>query len=181
MNTEKKKKKFVMPHTYVILGIFILFGFLLTFILPSGQYERYTNDEGVTIRISILPNYRQRLSRYFRSILGCAQGHDQYVIDYFHDFHRCRCFPGHHRHWRIGQRCRTNCSCFERKRDLGHSFASFHLFHRRRHFWYVPRRPSLCSSMYYAGSFTGLRCTSRNEYGTGRCTGWIPIRLDESV
>lgn len=49
MDNTKKKKKFVMPHTYVILGIFILFGFLLTFILPSGEYERFVNDADVTV------------------------------------------------------------------------------------------------------------------------------------
>ncbi len=49
MEGNIKKKKFVMPHTYVILGIFILFGFFLTFVLPSGEYDRYLNDAGLTV------------------------------------------------------------------------------------------------------------------------------------
>lgn len=49
MDTTKKKKQFKLPHTYVILAIFILFGFFLTFVLPSGEYERFVNEAGVTV------------------------------------------------------------------------------------------------------------------------------------
>lgn len=49
MDKIKEKRKYKLPHTYVILAIFILFGFFLTFILPSGEYERFTNDAGVTV------------------------------------------------------------------------------------------------------------------------------------
>lgn len=49
MDTLNQKKKFKLPHTYVILAIFILFGFFLTFVLPSGEYARVTNDAGVTV------------------------------------------------------------------------------------------------------------------------------------
>ena len=35
-----KKKGFKMPDIYIILGIFILFMAVLTYIVPAGQYDR---------------------------------------------------------------------------------------------------------------------------------------------
>ena len=34
---ETKKKQFKMPHTFVIIGIIILFAVLLTWIIPAGS------------------------------------------------------------------------------------------------------------------------------------------------
>jgi len=35
-----KKKGFKMPDIYIVLGTFILFMALLTYIVPAGQYDR---------------------------------------------------------------------------------------------------------------------------------------------
>ena len=34
---ETKKKQFKMPHTFVIIGIIILYAVLLTWIIPSSR------------------------------------------------------------------------------------------------------------------------------------------------
>ncbi|MGM8213280.1 YfcC family protein [Virgibacillus sp. W0430] len=38
---ETKKKRFTMPHTYVLLFGVIIFAGLLTYVLPTGEFERY--------------------------------------------------------------------------------------------------------------------------------------------
>lgn len=45
----KPKKSFQMPHTFVILLIIILAAVLLTWIIPSGKYERYDNGSGIKV------------------------------------------------------------------------------------------------------------------------------------
>ncbi len=37
----KQKKKFSMPHTFIIIGIILVFVTALTYIVPAGSYERY--------------------------------------------------------------------------------------------------------------------------------------------
>lgn len=39
--SAQKKKNFKMPDIYIILGIFILLMGVLTYIVPSGQYDRH--------------------------------------------------------------------------------------------------------------------------------------------
>ncbi|MGM8366018.1 YfcC family protein [Virgibacillus sp. W0181] len=39
--TETKKKRFTMPHTYVLLFGVIIFAGLLTYVLPTGEFDRY--------------------------------------------------------------------------------------------------------------------------------------------
>lgn len=39
--SAQKKKNFKMPDIYIILGIFILLMAVLTYIVPSGQYDRH--------------------------------------------------------------------------------------------------------------------------------------------
>lgn len=41
---EKKKKKFKMPHTYVILATVILIVAVCTYIMPAGEYDRVEVD-----------------------------------------------------------------------------------------------------------------------------------------
>lgn len=40
------KKKFKMPHTYIILFLIVLVVSLLTYIIPAGQFERMTDASG---------------------------------------------------------------------------------------------------------------------------------------
>ncbi|MCI8645604.1 MAG: YfcC family protein [Firmicutes bacterium] len=42
---NKKKHSFRMPHTYALIGIFIVIAYILTFIVPSGVYDMITNEE----------------------------------------------------------------------------------------------------------------------------------------
>ena len=37
---EKKKKKFQMPHTYIILVIFALIMAVCTYVVPAGEFVR---------------------------------------------------------------------------------------------------------------------------------------------
>lgn len=41
---QKQRKRWEMPDTYVILFLVLLFGFVATYILPSGTFERETID-----------------------------------------------------------------------------------------------------------------------------------------
>jgi uncharacterized ion transporter superfamily protein YfcC len=43
--TNKEKKKFSIPHTYVLLFSVIIFAGILTYILPAGEFERYEDPE----------------------------------------------------------------------------------------------------------------------------------------
>lgn len=47
--TEIAKKKFKVPHSYVIIAILLIFVSVLTYVIPAGEYDRYKNDEGVTL------------------------------------------------------------------------------------------------------------------------------------
>lgn len=44
-----EKKKFKMPHTFVIIGIIILFAVALTWIIPAGAYTRMENAAGIKV------------------------------------------------------------------------------------------------------------------------------------
>ena len=41
-----KKKAFKLPHTFIILTVFILFMSFLSYIIPAGMYERFIADDG---------------------------------------------------------------------------------------------------------------------------------------
>lgn len=43
-NNQLQQKRWSMPDTYVILFLVLLFGFIATYILPSGMFERETID-----------------------------------------------------------------------------------------------------------------------------------------
>ncbi len=44
MDEKKKRKKFKMPHTYVILATVILIVAVCTYIMPAGEYDRVEVD-----------------------------------------------------------------------------------------------------------------------------------------
>jgi uncharacterized ion transporter superfamily protein YfcC len=54
------KKKFVMPHIYVILFLFIVLAGIATYFVPAGVYERIPGPEG---RTTIDPNSYQRVEQ----------------------------------------------------------------------------------------------------------------------
>lgn len=47
--SEKTKKEFKMPHTFVIIGVIILAAVVLTWIIPAGAYVRVENAEGIKV------------------------------------------------------------------------------------------------------------------------------------
>lgn len=47
--SKNNKKKFKMPHTFVIITLMILAVTALTWIIPAGQFVRYENEVGITI------------------------------------------------------------------------------------------------------------------------------------
>ena len=42
--SEKEKRQFKIPHTYVILGIIIIIMAALTWIIPAGEFDRITDE-----------------------------------------------------------------------------------------------------------------------------------------
>src|SRR5690625_2985856 len=46
-----KKNKFQVPHVYVIIFSLIIIGAIATYIVPAGEYERSTDEEGRTVVI----------------------------------------------------------------------------------------------------------------------------------
>lgn len=45
----KEKRKFTMPHTYVIIVGIILAAVLLTWIIPAGEYVRFEDATGIEV------------------------------------------------------------------------------------------------------------------------------------
>lgn len=46
MNTTEKKRKFQMPHVFVILFAIMLLVTILSYLIPSGMFERTTTESG---------------------------------------------------------------------------------------------------------------------------------------
>lgn len=50
MNTKAKKQKgFHMPHVFIILLVIMLFVVALSYLIPSGMYERLEDGSGITV------------------------------------------------------------------------------------------------------------------------------------
>ena len=50
MNGKTQKQKgFHMPHVFIILLIIMLFVVILSYIIPSGLYERIEDSSGITV------------------------------------------------------------------------------------------------------------------------------------
>lgn len=48
-NNAEIKKQFKVPHVYVIIFCLIVLAAIATYIVPAGEYERITDDEGRTV------------------------------------------------------------------------------------------------------------------------------------
>lgn len=44
MKPLKEKKPFQAPHTFVILVVLILLAVAATYVVPAGEYTRYTDE-----------------------------------------------------------------------------------------------------------------------------------------
>ena len=49
MNGKTQKKDFHMPHVFIILLVIMLFVVLLSYMIPSGSYERIEDSSGITV------------------------------------------------------------------------------------------------------------------------------------
>ncbi|HJB96321.1 MAG TPA: YfcC family protein [Candidatus Mediterraneibacter intestinigallinarum] len=49
MNGKTQKKGFHMPHVFIILLVIMLFVVLLSYVIPSGSYERIEDSSGITV------------------------------------------------------------------------------------------------------------------------------------
>ena len=58
--SEKKKKRFKMPHSFVIVFTIIVAAVAMTWILPAGEYVRIENADGIKV---IDPTQFQYLER----------------------------------------------------------------------------------------------------------------------
>lgn len=45
----KEKRGFHMPHVFIILLLIMLFVVILSYLIPSGSYERITDSAGITV------------------------------------------------------------------------------------------------------------------------------------
>lgn len=80
MNGKTQKKGFHMPHVFIILLVIMLFVVLLSYMIPSGSYERIEDSSGITV---INPDTFQYVENetpitfmdYFEAIYtGCVNG-----------------------------------------------------------------------------------------------------------
>ena len=60
--SAQKKKSFKMPDIYIVLGLFILLMAVLTYIVPSGQYDRQVVETVHGVQNLWLPIHTMRLS-----------------------------------------------------------------------------------------------------------------------
>jgi len=47
-----KKKKFQLPHIYMLLFCIIVFCTILTWVLPAGEFDRVVNEAGRTVAVA---------------------------------------------------------------------------------------------------------------------------------
>lgn len=59
----KKRIKFALPHSYSLIFIIIMFVAVLTWILPSGQFERQEVTVGDSVRSVIVPGTYQHVDK----------------------------------------------------------------------------------------------------------------------
>ncbi|WZL72755.1 TIGR00366 family protein [Clostridiaceae bacterium 35-E11] len=60
-HVKKKKFKFSMPHSYIVIGLIIVFAMVMTYIIPAGQYARV--EDPITGRSIVDPNSFQFLEQ----------------------------------------------------------------------------------------------------------------------
>lgn len=70
---KKILRNISIPHVFIFLSIIILFSSILTYIVPSGQYERVTKKIGKTERIVVVPGSYEEIPKHY-SIKGLILG-----------------------------------------------------------------------------------------------------------
>lgn len=46
---KNRSVKFHFPHSYVIIISVLLLACVLTYLIPAGQFERFQNENGITV------------------------------------------------------------------------------------------------------------------------------------
>jgi len=76
ISQEKIRWKFSMPHTYIIIGIVIVFVMILTYVVPAGQFDRA--EDPVTGRTLVVPDsfhsVEQSPVNIFRMFIDVGRG-----------------------------------------------------------------------------------------------------------
>ena len=49
---EKKKKKFSLPHVYVLMFLIIVICTIATWVLPAGEFDRVVNEAGQNVAVA---------------------------------------------------------------------------------------------------------------------------------
>ncbi len=66
-------QRFTVPHVFIFLSAIILFCALLTYIVPSGEYNRTTRKVGEVIQTVVVPGSYEKLDKHF-SLKGIIFG-----------------------------------------------------------------------------------------------------------
>lgn len=73
---EKGKRKFKIPHTYVIIGALVIIAMILTWVVPAGQFERQEDPE--TGREVVIPGSYKRIEKTpvspFKMVMAVQEG-----------------------------------------------------------------------------------------------------------
>lgn len=73
---EKKKKKFKMPHTYVILAMVILIVAVCTYIMPAGEYDRVDVDGRTVVDAASYHTVESNPVGFFELFKAIPQGYN---------------------------------------------------------------------------------------------------------
>ncbi len=70
---KKILRNFSIPHVFIFLSLIILFSSVLTYIIPSGQYERVTRKIGKAERVMVVPGSYNEIPKHY-SLKGLILG-----------------------------------------------------------------------------------------------------------
>ena len=75
--------KFKIPHVFIFLSIIILFCTILTYIIPSGSFDRTTRKYGKIEQSVVVPGSYQELPKHFsaKGVFDNAKALDAAVAD----------------------------------------------------------------------------------------------------
>lgn len=72
---EKKKRKFKMPHTYVIIFSIVVLSAILANVVPAGEFDRVVNDLGQTVVVADSFHYLDKIGcSFFDMFVAIQQG-----------------------------------------------------------------------------------------------------------
>ncbi|MBT8383865.1 MAG: hypothetical protein KJO59_16125, partial [Ignavibacteria bacterium] len=66
-------KNFKIPHVFIFISAIILFCSILTYIIPSGSYERVIKKKGTVEQTVVLPGSYKEIPKHY-SVKGILLG-----------------------------------------------------------------------------------------------------------